>query len=283
MKIHLTLILITLLASSCDREHSEETKYEAVSLQLATPDVFESERVGAGANNMLSDANSKVVSDTFKKIIKTGELSFETSDIQSTRKHILSSIKLLGGYVAEETESGYENERKNYTLNLRVPEKNFDMLLEAISSKADRIDNKNIQIQDVTSEFIDTKTRLHNKKLLEKRYLELLSKASKITDMLSIENKISDIRSEIESIEGQFLHLQKQVAYSSLKIEFYTRSIVQETNKGFWYQLQNSLSRGLNTIKVAFFELVAFWPLLIIVGIALIWFRVRRRKMQALK
>jgi hypothetical protein len=50
--------------------------------------------------------------------------------------------------------------------------------LGTVSSTATKIDSRNIRIKDVTTQFIDTKTRLDNKlQLLEKRYLNLLDTA----------------------------------------------------------------------------------------------------------
>ncbi|MXV17909.1 DUF4349 domain-containing protein [Pedobacter sp. HMF7056] len=152
-----------------------------------------------------------LVADTARKIIKTGEISFETADVKATRARLIETTKKLKGYLAEESESGYENGRKNYTMNLKVPAGDFETLLEAISSAARQIDSKNIHITDVTAEFIDTRTRLANKKQLERRYLELLDKAAKIPDMITIENKLSEIRGEIESVEGQLLYMKSRL------------------------------------------------------------------------
>jgi len=118
---------------------------------------------------------------------------------------------------------------------------------------------------------------LHNKKVLERRYLELLNKASKITDMLSIEDKLSEIRTEVESIEAQFLAMQNKVTYSSLSLTFYSKNIVSETGKGFFYQLGEALEKGWEFMQISFFTLLSVWPLTFLI-IATYWWLRRYRK-----
>jgi hypothetical protein len=55
-------------------------------------------------------------------------------------------------------------------------------------------DTKNITADDVTSEFVDVEARLKSKKEVEKRYLELLARAQKVTDVIEVENNLRVIR-----------------------------------------------------------------------------------------
>jgi hypothetical protein len=206
-------------------------------------------------------------SEIEKKIIKEGEISFETDNVNDTRKAILSALKNAGGYISEDNENvnGADNQ-KQYVLNIRVPAKNFDTFLGSVTASATRIDNKNIRMRDITTEYIDTKARLDNKKLLEQRYLALLKQAAKMSDMLEIENKLSEIRSDIESTQGQLNYMDKQVSYSSLSITFYTKQAEQvNAGNGFGYKFKQAVSGGLNFLQGLFFGIVALWPLWVVV------------------
>ncbi|RYF88255.1 MAG: DUF4349 domain-containing protein [Chitinophagaceae bacterium] len=207
-----------------------------------------------------------------KKIIKEGDIRFEARNVNATRKNILNRLAKADGYVNEDNESvnGEEN-RKEYTLVVRIPAKNFDNFLGAVSESAAKIDAKNISVSDVTTDYIDIKTRLDNNKLLEKRYLELLSKAGKMSDVLEIEEKLSEIRSEIESTQGQLNYMDKQVTYSSLSITFYTKQAGQvTTGNGFGYKFKQALGSGLEFLQNLFFGIISMWPLWIIV-VVLYW------------
>jgi len=237
----------------------------------------------ADTDESTSDATSSTRTqkvDTSKKIVKEGDISFETNNVNETRKKIVHSLKQFGGYVEEDNQSlnNDDNNRKEYVLKIRVPAKKFDFFLDTVSSTADKIDSKNISITDVTTHYIDITTRLANKKTLENSYLELLKKSSKISDLLEIENKLSEIRSDIESTQGQLNYLNKQVAYSALTITFYTKQAVQDNGQTFGYKLKMALSSGWDFLGSMFFGFITLWPLLIIVTILYLLFRSWRKR-----
>jgi hypothetical protein len=203
--------------------------------------------------------------DVTRKIIKEGEINFETKNIAETRKVIYSSLQNLGGYIAAENEANdTADTRQTYILKARIPEKNFDRFLESVSANAARIDSKNIRAKDVTADYIDYTVQIANNKKLEDRYLELLKKGDKISDLLEIENKITQIQTTIDSTQGQLNYLLKQVEYSSLDITFYTKSIVKPVTQTFGTRLVASLSGGWDILGEIFFECLAIWPLWIL-------------------
>ena len=204
-----------------------------------------------------------------KKIVKEGDIRFKTEDINQTRKTLYASLKKLGGYVAEESENNDSEDAQNeITLHTRIPAKNFDAFLMEVSASAENIDEKNIRITDVTTQFIDVTTQLANKKKLEQRYLELLKKSTKISDLLEIESKLNDIRSSIESTQGQLNYLTKQVEYSSLDITFYSRQTVTNKNNPFGYKIKTALMDGWRILGKIFFGLIARWPIwLMLLGV----------------
>lgn len=253
-----------------------------VTLQTAKPNsIVSNEAEGNDKGSRYTNA-TPTVTDTSKKIVKDGTITFETNNVAIARKKILLSLKKYGGYVDEDNQStNSEENRKEYNLKIRIPAKYFDFLLDSVSATADKIDTKNISVTDVTTRYIDIKTRLSNKRILENRYLELLKKASRITDLLEIENKLTEIRSDIESTQGQLNYLNKQVSYSSLDITFYTQH-VEKTDKGvgIGYKFKMAIIEGWNILQNIFYTLIALWPILIIT--ALVWWVskkwIRKRK-----
>lgn len=240
------------------------------------------EAVGNADRRMTSNNNVK---DTAKKIIKEGDISFETGNIKQTRYAIVASLKKAGGYVAEENESNNSDENhKEYILKVRIPAKYFDGFLNEVSAGAAQIDSKNITMRDVTTQYIDINTRLQNRKLLETRYQALLSKAARVTDILEVEDKLNTIQSEIESEQGQLNYLSRQVAYSSLDITFYTRHI-EPVDKGYgaWYKFKNALGNGWDTLQQLFFGLIGLWPLLTLIVLFYIIIKRWRRRGKAAK
>jgi len=271
-----------------DKEITEKEASMAEDIEVAKPN----DNIGA-ANNKIADAplgkakgynasssTNNPVNDTSKKIIKSGDIEFETGNVMLTRKKILHSLQKYGGYVDEDNQSvNGDDNHKEYVLKIRIPAKYFDFMLDSVSSTADKIDTKNISVTDVSTRYIDIKTRLQNKMILEKRYLDLLKKASRIPDLLEIENKITEIRSDIESTQGQLIYLNKQVAYSFLAITFYTKQ-VEKTDKGvgFGYKFKTALSDGWTALQNLFLGLISSWPYAIAIMLSYWLFKTWRKR-----
>jgi hypothetical protein len=290
MKAYLIPFTLLLTFSACENKNTEQNNNKVEQVKFSPPIVKPDNEVieappsqsyavadKAEGNGYTNNANQ--VRDTTKKIIKNGSIEFETANVNATRKRILHSLKKYGGYVDEDNQStNSDANRKEYNLKLSIPAKYFDFLVDSVSASADKIDSKNISVTDVTTRYIDIKTRLDNKKILENRYLELLKRGTKISDLLEIENKLTEIRSDIESTQGQLNYLNKQVAYSSLEITFYTQH-VEKTDKGtgLGYKLKTALANGWNILQSLFFGVITIWPVIIMMLVVYWLFKKWRR------
>jgi hypothetical protein len=81
---------------------------------------------------------------------------------------------------------------------------------------------------------------------------------------LEIENKVAEIRTDIESTQGNLNYLSMQVAYSALDITFYVDPPVKSNVRTFAYRIANALSDGTNALGSFFIGLLAMWPLWIL-------------------
>lgn len=152
-----------------------------------------------------------------QKIIKTADLAFETEDIDTVYNRVMGLVEQYKGFVQS------DNSGKNYgnifrTMVVRIPSENFQPFVDAVSDGIEYFDRKDISRQDVTEEFVDLEARLRAKNELEKRYLELLTQAKNVKEMLDIERELSKIREEIEAKEGRLNYLKDRVSISTVQI-----------------------------------------------------------------
>jgi hypothetical protein len=217
-----------------------------------------------------------------RKIIRDGDISFETEDILVKKSQVDSLIKMHKAYLS--SESFYDNPGSlDYNLSVRIPAENYDLFITALEKGPGRILNKNIRARDVTEEYYDVKTRLNSKKEVEKRYLEILGRAYTVKDILEIEEKLGRIREEIESTEGRLRLLENQIGYSTLNI-WLTQPKDQKyepaDRPAFWQRLVETLHKGWLGLLNFILIFLRLWPLWI-VGIILwrlIVMLIRRKK-----
>lgn len=209
-----------------------------------------------------------------RKLIKEGYITFETEDLTSARKTIFEAVDKYKAYVSSDQEYKYPD-RKSNTVVIRVPADNFDNLLKEATQGVERLESREITINDVTEEFLDMSTRLKTKKELENRFLELLKRANTVTEIVEIEKQIAELRSEIESVEGRLKYLENRVAFSTLTMTFY-ESLPEQT--AFGQKFENGFRNGWDNLVWFFVLLINIWPFLIILFGLIIGIRIYRKR-----
>lgn len=198
-----------------------------------------------------------------KKIIKTAYLSIEVTSYELSRKQIDAIIKDYSAYILNENLQNTDYQITN-NINIKVPAEKFEKLLEEIAKLAKKTDYQNIEMKDVTEEFIDVETRLSNSRKVEQTYLKLLRKTNSIEDILKIEQKLGEIRTEIESTQGRLKYLNNQVSYSSINLNIYQKlefKYIPEKSESFFQRLLKALDTGWKGIGTFLLFLIKLWPL----------------------
>lgn len=267
MKI-LVFFLSLLAFASCAKKTNEEQLAMSVDLAEAPPPAQ------GGAPQEAVRVNEVSVS---RKLIKEGLVQFETPDIEKTRSQIMAAVAANNAYVSADKQNNLAD-KVSYELTIRIPTANFDAFLNSATKDVLYFDNKEIDVKDVTAEYLDNEARLKTKKEIELRYRQLLSKASTVKDVLSIEKELGDIRTEIESLEGQLKFLADQVQFSTLRINFYKNI---STPTVFTYQISAAFARGWENLLTMFLLAIDIWPFLLL-G-AGIWFGVRKLNKRKVK
>lgn len=210
------------------------------------------------------DETGKVIPVSSQMLIKTGNIGFETGDVYQTREKVNSLVKQYNAYVSSESEDYYGSKINQY-LTIRIPNKYFESFVDALCDGIEHFDNKNIYVQDVTEEFVDTETRIANKKALEQKYITLLEKAHTIEDILEIEKEINYLREEIELAEAHLKNLSAQISYSTLDLYIYERTSEESHAEEPENRFILGLKGGWDAVIDFFVDLTYAWPAMLII------------------
>lgn len=255
---------------ACGQSHENNTATAevaevAVADMAATPEPEEAK---------MANENT-TVQNIEQKIIREGHLQFETQEPDNTYNRLVQSAKKYNAYIQEDSE-GKSWDRVYRNVTVRIPNTHFDAFIADISTGISFFDQKQITSQDVTEEFVDLNARLKAKKTLEERYLQLLHKAVKVSEIIEIERELSAIREEIEAKEGRLKYLQHRVSYSTITVNFYKKVPQSEqATVSYGNKMWNALQSGWNGISSFFIGVLHVWPFIIIL-VALFFF-IRKR------
>ncbi len=269
-----TLILLSLfsvLLLGCSQSKKYAAKEAMCVAKNETMDMAMEEEANFN-NGSAHDTDSTQIE---RKLIKQGNVEFETADLEKSRKEILNAVKKFHGYVSNDNEYR-SNSRGRITayLEVRIPNTSFDLFLQQATEGVKHFDRKNIHTVDVTEEFLDIEARVKTKKELEQQLLTLLKRAQNIKDILEIRKELNRIREDIESIEGRLKYLQNQVAFATLEIEMYQ---IQPEQNHFGYNFIHAARQGGKNFIGLIYFLTELWPF-IIIGAVVVILIIRRRK-----
>lgn len=279
----ITIILILIVLLGCNKVRNEQRldkEIASFSLNQETKD-FAGTPPPPPPSSQVNEPNS-----IEKKIIKTAYINIEVENIAASRKLIDTAIKSFDGYVISENTQNTESQLTS-SLNIKVPAPQFDRMLAKLANLAMRVDYQNIETQDVTAEYIDVETRLSNSQKVEQTYIKLLQRANSIEDILKIEQKLGEIRTEIESTQGRLKYLNNQVSYSTINLSVYQKleyKFIAEKLPSFWERLKSSIISGWRGIVAFVLFLIKLWPLWILAALG--WYgwkrflRIRRKKLK---
>jgi len=269
MKILSSILLVTALACSGNTE-------------TAVSDMYEDEATVAMkyANDGAYGVEHSLRAEVEEKIIRTARLEFETSDPDKTYDLIVAQLKNYQGFIQnDQADKTYS--RVNRYLTVRVPSASFHDFIGGVSEGVQYFDHKDMSQDDVTEEFIDLEARLKAKRALEERYIQLLSQAKDVKEMLEVERELSKIREEIESREGRLNYLKDRVAMSTLNISFYKHMAQTGVTVSYGQKIKNAFVGGWEGISVFFIGVLYLWPLWVLMALGFYLLRkliLRRKK-----
>jgi len=311
MKFTALLVLTAglLLFSACDKSadgparvatSSESAKtIQESQLREAKPvanDALAKESLDTRAVSLKEADSANTASLAFdRKIIRNANLTVEVASPSDAQHKLVAIAESHQGFVvtSEATQRAVaDNTKPEVTVNLvlRVPASQFNSVMEEVRAVGVRIIQEKVTGQDVTEEFMDLEARIKNQKALELQFLEIMKRAGKVEDALSVQRELAEVRTEIEKLEGRRRFLENQASLSTINVTLQPPTqIVNAT--GFWYSVKTAFSDGVDVAVgiILFFirAIIALAPVLVLIVLPLgllarLGIRIVRRRKAAL-
>lgn len=222
-----------------------------------------------------------------RKVIKRASFSMQAKDFQAAMNSLEEKITTSGSYI-ENSESWGEIEQgnKNVSMTVRVPVDQYEAF-KAYLPEIGNVTSSSESGEDVTSQYFDTDARLTALRTQEKRLLELLEQAQNMEDLLAIEDKLTNVRLEIEQLTTTLKRYDGLISYATVTVNMeQTRDyVVKDDSFGsqLWQTVKDSAKGLLEVGKNALFVLIWALPYLILIAVIALIVRWRLKKRRAKK
>jgi hypothetical protein len=172
----------------------------------------------AAGGSVAPDAPTGAPLTDSAKVVKTGSLDLQVKKgrFEGTVSSIVARAIGLNGYVAESTTSR-SGDAPSGTVVVRVPSASFDDLLADLR-KLGKVQSVAQKGTEVGAQYTDLQARLAAVSATRDRLNVVLSKAENVPDILSVQDRITQVQTEIEQLQGQLRLLDDQVSMGTLAV-----------------------------------------------------------------
>ena len=215
---------------------------------------------------------------TGRKLIRNVDMDVETESFDTLLASAQSQAEELGGYIESSniSNSSYASSTsaaRSARLTARIPSEKLDGYLAGIS-KQSNVTRKSESTEDVTLQYVDLQS--HKKALLaeQESLLSMMEQAESIEDIIAINEQLTDVRYQIESMESQLRTYDNQVDYSTVnlyidEVERYTPGAAKSAGARIAEGFSANIYRVGNFFKNFAIEFIILLPILIAVAIVL--------------
>ncbi|MFW6074807.1 MAG: DUF4349 domain-containing protein [Chloroflexota bacterium] len=157
-----------------------------------------------------------------RMVIRSARISLAVENVDEAASWVRSLANRYDGFVFS-SETYIRDGSEFAELAIRVPEGQFDSAIVELTEHdlVVEVVSEQSSSDDVSEEYVDNEARLEALEETEDRYLALLSEADDINEILRIESELTDIRSQIESIQGRQNYLDEMTSMSTIMVSLH--------------------------------------------------------------
>ena len=229
---------------------------------------------------------------TERKLIRTVNMDLETLEFDSLIAFVLQRAKEQGGYVESSSINGnryYYDNNRYANLTIRIPEAKLDTFIELLGNTA-TITYKSEQAEDITLQYVDTQSRIKTLQVEQEKLFELLEKADTLDAIIMLENRMSEVRYQLENYAARLRVYDNQVSYSTVHLSINeVKRITAAQEETFAEKLQNGFMNSLYEIQDGFLDFVIwlvsnciyllFWAVVFVVAVFVVRKKFHKRKL----
>ena len=220
-------LVIMIFTSACSSKNSNSDTRE---MSMNSKPEQTEEKADMGTEDSASSKESEVVANeskitanaqTNRKLIKRVEMTIETKDFESLLESVNSKVDSLKGYVESSDVSGnsysFENDSRYASIVIRIPSTELDRFVTSVKEMGNVV-NSSESAEDITLQYVDVKSHKNALVVEQERLIAILKDAKKLEDIIKIEERLSDVRYEIESYESKLRTFDNLVDYSIITL-----------------------------------------------------------------
>ena len=170
----------------------------------------------AGGNGHVANAAAAVQT---LLIVRTGELTLQVADLDTAVRAGDAAVTRAGGYVSGSTRNA-NGDTASANVTYRIPSAAWAATLDALHGLATKVVGEQIKTDEVSGQVVDLTAHIANLRVTEAALQAIMARATKISDVLAVQDQLTTTRGEIEKLVADKAHLEDQASYGSLAVTY---------------------------------------------------------------
>ena len=172
-------------------------------------------------SSLLPSRNYTPTTQTDRLVVQESNLSLVVKNVRESSDKAIDWAKSVGGYMVSSSLSQPEEAPYAYVV-LRIPAKDLKPAIEYFRSLAIKVSSENLLGTDVTDEYIDIDSRLDTLNKTKAKFEEILSKATAVQDILTVQRELINLQDQIDSLKGRQQYLEKTAELAKISLHLST-------------------------------------------------------------
>lgn len=154
-------------------------------------------------------------------VVQDTDVSLLVEDVAASIKTIENSAVSLGGYMVNKYLNQPEGAATGY-ITIRVPVEKRETALDTIRKAGVKVVSENVNGTDVTDQFVDLQERIDQLEKTKARMQAIMDQASRISDLVDIQNQLNNIQRQIDNAKGQQNYLEQTAKLTRITVNLST-------------------------------------------------------------
>ena len=217
-----------------------------------------------------------------EKIIYSADATVETTEFEQTLEKLQALVQQVGGFIESSSINGsnYYSQARGYAGNrsanytVRIPSARFSELMGSLSTLGN-VPYTYTYTENITSRYYDVQARLTAYQTQEQRLLEMMEMAETVSDIIVIEDRLTELRYQIESLQSTLNNWDRQVSYSTVNVNVNEVTVfTPEAKLSYGQRLGLAVRNGLKSTGEFFSEFLLWFvealPALLILAVLIV-------------
>lgn len=150
-------------------------------------------------------------------IIRTASLTVRVKDVPKALERARTAAEDAGGLVGDESTDRDRRGHDRSRVVLRVPQDRYEQVLSDLAGTG-RLISRNAKAEDVTEEVVDVESRIRTQRASVARVRALMDKATKISDIVSLEGELSGRQADLEALLARQSSLKDRTTMATITL-----------------------------------------------------------------